>query len=414
MTDVQIPSRNQTIARLRGPQEGKELGLQSPEAIIAEREVIRPPGQITLRQAWARYRTAHLVRKGRSQRTIDGYRDHVERLLAEWLDLPLHELGMDPGKVVTRHDDITEEHGPYIANGSMRTLRAIYKHARKTHRSLPADNPVDAVDWNAEKRRKTGMGTEDLKRWFTELAALDNPIRREFHLFTLLSGSRPAALQVSKPGHIDFRRRTLYIEKPKGGAERAFDIPLSREMVLCLVRAMRFGRQMYPSHAADWIFPANSASGHLAEHKEDRTVLSKWGNDLRQSFRTIAAEAGVAEPVAVLLMNHALPGVNGGYVNRHKLVEDYLRSQQQRITSTILQSLGKARVEDLNILNWIGRGPARQTVLNAVDGENLSHYLGVPISILNQYEMASILRFGGHLTIRREGQRLYGRSKKSR
>jgi len=55
---------------------------------------------------------------------------------------------MDPGKVVIRHDDITEEHGPYIANGSMRTLRAIYKHARRTHRSLPADNPVDAVDWN--------------------------------------------------------------------------------------------------------------------------------------------------------------------------------------------------------------------------------------------------------------------------
>jgi hypothetical protein len=53
---------------------------------------------------------------------------------------------------------------------------------------LPADNPVNAIDWNGEKRRDTGMGTSDLKGWFVELAALDNPIRREFHLFTLVRG----------------------------------------------------------------------------------------------------------------------------------------------------------------------------------------------------------------------------------
>jgi site-specific recombinase XerD len=230
----------------------------------------------TLRQAWERYRDAHLVRKGRSELTIESYRDHVERIFIEWLDAPLLELGLDPAKVVTKHDDITKENGPYIANGSMRTLRAIYNHARKTNKSLPADNPVNAIDWNGEKRRDTGMGTSDLKGWFAELAALDNPIRREFHLFTLLSGCRPTALQGLQPSHVNFGRRMVHIPKPKGGAKRAFDIPLSREMVSCLVRAIRCGRQMYPSQAAEWIFPADSASGHLVEQKEDRTTLSKW------------------------------------------------------------------------------------------------------------------------------------------
>jgi hypothetical protein len=93
----------------------------------------------------------------------------------------------------------------------MRTLRAIYNHARKTNKSLPSDNPADAVDWNEEKRRDTGMDIGELKGWFLELAALGNPLRREFHLFTLLSGSRPAALQGIKPNHIDFRRRTLRV-----------------------------------------------------------------------------------------------------------------------------------------------------------------------------------------------------------
>jgi hypothetical protein len=85
--------------------------------------------------------------KGRSEKTIDGYRDHVERIFAEWLDTTLHELATDPARVAKKHDEVTSENGPYMADGSMRTLRAIYNHARKTNRSLPPDNPADAVDW---------------------------------------------------------------------------------------------------------------------------------------------------------------------------------------------------------------------------------------------------------------------------
>jgi site-specific recombinase XerD len=316
-------------------------------------------GAVTLLQAWQRYLEAHMIRKGRSEKTIGSYRDHVERLFTEWLDTPLLNLVMDPACVAKKHDDLTKENGPYIANGSMRTLRAIYNHARKRNRSLPRDNPADAVDWNDEKRRDTGMGVAELKGWFRELAALDNPVRREFHLLTLLSGSRTTALREVKPGHVDFRRRTLHIEKPKGGRKRAFDIPLSREMVLCLIRAIRFGRQMYPSQAQEWVFPGDSESGHLAETKEDRGTLSKWGNDLRQTFRTIAAVAGVSEFDAKLLMNHSIPGVNAGYITRQKLLEDHLRSQQQAISAAVFSGLGKSLIDEGALRDWLGRGASR-------------------------------------------------------
>lgn len=316
----------------------------------------------TLKQAWQRYLEAHLIRKGRSEKTISGYRDHVERLFSEWLDTPLLDLANDPARVAEKHDQLTKENGPYMANGSMRTLGAIYNHARKTNRSLPRDNPADAVDWNQEERRNTGMGTGDLKGWFLELANLDNPIRREFHLFTLLCGSRPTALQQARPEHINFRRRTLHIPKPKGGSKRAFDIPLAREMILSLIRVLRFGRQMHPSQAQKWLFPAESASGHLAEPKEDRDLLSKWGNDLRQTFRTIATVAGVPEFDAKLLMNHSIPGVNAGYVTRHKLVEDHLRSQQQAISTVVFSALGKSLTEQEALINWFGLGASRRAV----------------------------------------------------
>lgn len=332
------------------------------------------PKGVTLRQAWERYRDAHLIRKGRSEGTIEGYRDHVERLFRNWLDIPLQELGDDPGKVIAKHDEITNEHGPYIANGSMRTLRAIYNHARKAHRYLPADNPASVVDWNSEERRNSAMGLGDLPNWFRQVAALPNPIRREYHLFSLLSGSRPTALMEAKPQHLDLRRRVLHIPRPKGGADRAFDIPLSRQMILCLVRVIRLARHSYPLQANDWLFPSESDSGHLAEQKENRHVLAKWGNDLRQTFRTLATPAGVSEFDARLLMNHAIPGVNAGYISRHKLLEDHLRAQQQSISSTMFGALGNLITKEAAVRSWLGPRATQQTIAAAkrdTEGEAL-------------------------------------------
>ena len=41
-------------------------------------------------------------------------------------------------------------------------------------------------------------------------------------------------------------------------------------------------------------------------------------------------------------MNHALPGVNAGYVTKGKLLS-HLRQQQERILAFILQAAGKSR-----------------------------------------------------------------------
>ncbi len=52
---------------------------------------------------------------------------------------------------------------------------------------------------------------------------------------------------------------------------------------------------------------------------------SKWGNDLRQTVRTIGTATGDFDFNACLLMNHAVSGANAGYIARHKLLEDHLR-----------------------------------------------------------------------------------------
>lgn len=306
-----------------------------------------PTADITLRQAWARYRIA-LERKNRSQGTIDGYEDHVERLMKDWLDKPLKELGENPGLVATRHDDLTESSGPYAANGCMRTLRAIYNHARKSVRGLPPENPVMAVDWNEEKRRDVAMGTVDIAGWMTEAGRIRNPVRREFHLFTAFCGSRPTALKKAALAHLDLRTRILHIPSPKGGTKKAFDIPLSRPMIRCLVRAIRASRMLYPEAAETWIFAADSEEGHIVEHKENRdTTLSKWGNELRHTYRTMGQAAGLSPVDMHLLMNHSLKGanVNEGYITRSKLLNDHLRASQQALSDFLIKA-GTAAPKD--------------------------------------------------------------------
>lgn len=343
-------------------------------------EAVPPPlPEVTLRSAWARYRTAHMERKERSPATIAGYADHVERVMKDWLDLPLKTLGENPRMVAERHDAITKNSGPAAANGCMRTLRAVYNHARRSARELPADNPTLAVDWNQEKRRDTAMGELDLPAWMEQAGRLRHAIRREFHLFTLLSGSRPGALQCAEVSHLDLGRRILHIPRPKGGAKRAFDIPLSRQMIACLVRAMRAGRMLHPEQAERWIFAADSQEGHLIEHKEPRSRLSKWGNDLRQSYRTLGQAAGLSEVDMHLLMNHRLPGVNAGYITRDKLMSRHLRTAQQKLSDYIFAA-GATEPKDCSPRERVWpRLPSRCIGDDTLDPTPPDPRLGVPL-----------------------------------
>jgi hypothetical protein len=50
-------------------------------------------------------------------------------------------------------------------------------------------------------------------------------------------------------------------------------------------------------------------------------------------------------------MNHAVPGVNEGYITRDKLLNDHLRQQQERISAIVLDQGGK--IEGGQALHWL-------------------------------------------------------------
>lgn len=317
-------------------------------------EKVRAAGKaLTLGDAWAELRTSlgrEVASGKRSQRTVDSY-EYGSQLLSDWRNTPLTRLSDNPNEVRKKHRKLSETSGPSAANGAMVFLRRTYNyaHKRRLDPNLPHYNPVDSVDMNPSARRDTAMSATDLAGWHSKLRALPNLVRQEFHLFSLLSGARPGALTVARWEDLDMRRRVLHIPKPKGGTKRAFDIPLSRAMLACLARVRRAGKVANARNASEWVFPGDLSrsrrvggplsAGHIVEYREDRDALPKWGGDLRQTYKTLSAEAGLSKTDVMILMNHADGDVNDGYMTRNKVAEDYLRAQQETMSKYIIAAL---------------------------------------------------------------------------
>jgi integrase len=317
-------------------------------------EYVRPvveviaPAALTFSEVFAQYKAA-ITNEGKSPRTIADYQDKFDRHLSDWHDKALAAITRND--VTKQHAVITERakkvrkgkyaSGKYAANGCMRLARAVWNFAKNELETpgLPELNPFRSGKlYHKERARETGMGAKDLDAWWRQLELLANPIRREMHLFMLLSGLRRQDVLTARWDNLDERRKALRIPAPKGGVERAFDLPLSEPILACLKRAKSAGNTFFPEQSRIWIFPAEA--GHVAEVKEDGKVkLSHTGHALRHSFRTLAGAAGIDRLRLKILMNHAVErDVTDSYTNVPALF-DSLMEAQERISAYIMKSM---------------------------------------------------------------------------
>ncbi len=59
-------------------------------------------------------------------------------------------------------------------------------------------------------------------------------------------------------------------------------------------------------------------------------------------------------------MNHAIPGVNAGYITRNKLLEDHLRVQQQAVSRVLMAPAMRAVTKPGPVKTWLGPGAGRR------------------------------------------------------
>lgn len=292
-----------------------------------ERRKARARG-ITLRQAME----LHLASKPLSPKTVEGYRYNVERYLGDWLDRTLAELGADRVGVRERHQRITKRSGMATADATFRVFRAVYGRGLREHPDLPP-NPTGNVDFHGVKKRKVDANADRLKEWGKAVLDL-SPVRRDLHLFMLLTGMRRTASCEARAEHVNPAGDSLHVPKPKGGTARAFDLPLSsalRDLVAHRIEANRAIDRKSP-----WLFPSASRTGHVQEVQQEE-LGGLTGHALRHCFGTLAAQGGVPLLELKHLLNHASGDVTMGYL--HPSI-DHLRAYQERATAYVLDAVG--------------------------------------------------------------------------
>jgi len=274
----------------------------------------------------------HLAAKPLSPRTTQGYRYGFDQYLGDWLDTPLAELGTNRTGVRERHRKITTDHGGPSADSVFRVFRAVYNRGLREHPDLPP-NPAANVDYHGLKRRKVDVNAERLRTWGEAVLCL-HPVRRDLHLLLILTGLRRASACEAATRHLDLDDGHLHIPNPKGGAVRAFDLPLSGPLRDLFGHRLAENPKLHRKNP--WLFPAESKSGHVAEvaqHELDGLT----GHALRHTYSTLAVEAGVPLLELKFLLNHSSSNVTMGYLNPSL---PHLRGYQEKASAYILDALG--------------------------------------------------------------------------
>jgi integrase len=303
-------------------------------------------GTWTVQRMYDEY-AADLRARECSERTIEGIQERVQRYLSAWASLPLVEVKRSMAR--EEHRRITREHGATSANKAMRDFRAAYNFAMKVvddPDALPG-NPVEAVTFNKERASNRVLMPDDLPVWWAKVQALPNPLRRDMHTLGLLSGLRPGTLVSLRREWVDIDAKAISIPRMKSG--RSFDLPLSEKMLEVVRHAMAAGEVLFPK--SPWLFPTRSSITNeviATQVWKEKALPSETGHILRHTYRTIAQREGIDRVNARLLLDHAVPGIDGVYIHERALF-DTLLAEQEKMSAAIFRLLegGAANVRSI-------------------------------------------------------------------
>jgi integrase len=288
----------------------------------------------TLRQALDGYLHAHPDLRSR---TAVEYRRLVERHLGLWLDRPLRELTRE--MVEERHKEIAEAvgkggrySGRATANGAMRALRVVWNYAA-ARTQLPT-NPVKlGRQWFDVPRRTRLIRADELPAFYAAVAALPNPVQRDYLLLLLFTGLRRREAAGLRWDDVDLAGRVIRIPGASTKSGHKLDLPMSSFVRGLLVARRAFGNGLF-------VFPADGKSGHIAEPKYPlglvaaATGIQVSAHDLRRTYITTAESSDISPLALKALVNHSLgDDVTSGYVI---MTTDRLREPAQKVCDRLM------------------------------------------------------------------------------
>jgi len=252
------------------------------------------------------------------------------------------------------HSSLSET--PYQANRVLALLSKVFNLAEKWGYREDKPNPCRHVDRYREESKERYLSTQELERLGTALTEAEkskNAIPSAIAAIRLLifTGCRKNEILRLKWEHVDFERACLRLPDSKTGQKVVYlNVP-----ALNLLNGLE--------RVSEWVIPGDDTSTHLVnlnriwsgyDHVEKREGKGKGKryhriglrdlaglpdvrlHDLRHSFASVAAGAGLGLPIIGKLLGHTQAATTAKYAH---LADDPMRQAAEEVGKRIAEAM---------------------------------------------------------------------------
>jgi integrase len=293
-----------------------------------------------------RYLAEHAPRKRERSRKED------ESLIRQWIR---PELG-NKRVADLRHADIERVHRKITAYGTLtranRAATLLSKMFSLAIRwEMRTDNPVRGLERNQEEKRNRYLAGDELRRLTEALAVHPNQGAANAIRLLLLTGARRGEILGATWDQFDLEEGVWTKAASFTKQRKLHRVPLSapaRQLLAEIKAAADREAEVANREPSPFVFPAQQAArkgaGHLVEIKGPWAAICKAAqlsgirvHDLRHSYASILASAGLSLPVIGALLGHTQPGTTARYAH---LFDDPLRAATERVGAIVTGNVG--------------------------------------------------------------------------
>lgn len=216
------------------------------------------------------------------------------------------------------------------ANRAVALIKAAFNWA-KSAQLWDGQNPAVGIKKNPERSRTRYLQPAELARFFAALDDCEQPAK-DFFLLALLTGARRANVLAMAWRDIDMQEALWRIQAFDAKAGEDMSIPLTAE-ALALLQARKDAKQ-----SDEWVFPAESKTGHYQEPKRAWATLRKRAemedlriHDLRRTMGSWLVRTGANTAINAKALGHK--SMQAAAVYQRIADTDPVREAMQRATA---------------------------------------------------------------------------------
>jgi integrase len=250
--------------------------------------------------------------------------------------------------VVRLHHDMRET--PGAANRILALLSKMMNLAERWGLRPDGSNPCRHVERYPERRRERFLSAAELGRLGEvsrelEAKGAESPSVIGAIRLLVLTGARRSEILNLRWEHVNLERGLLQLPDSKTGAKI---IHLGAPAIQVLADLQR---------RSEWVLPTASGSGPVSLSKPWSRIRDEAGladvrlHDLRHSFASVGAGAGLGLPIIGKLLGHRAAATTARYAH---LADDPVRQASEAISSRIAASMGDGRNAELVDLQQTG------------------------------------------------------------